>query len=163
IGLDAATASALLGLDPFVAGGPTVVPPSNRFVVVKTCEIDQAPGRHDFSLTTSSETDVSTAQVTTKVDTKQEREGWLGFLGIGPGANKTTKTTTSNSQTNDTVTNDTQVGTVSLFSTATEPPYAVEIYQDAVFGSFAFRLAPPLTTTARVTGTTLDAAGKPRA
>jgi hypothetical protein len=162
IGLDAATAGALLALDPFVAGGPTVVPPSNRFVLVKTCEIDQAPGRHDFSLTTSSETDNSTADVTTSVKTTQEREGWLGFLGIGPGANTTTKTTISNSRTVETVSNNTQVGTVSLFSTATEPSYAVEIYQDAVFGSFAFRLAPPLTATARVAGTTVDATGKPR-
>lgn len=162
IGLDGATAAAVLALDPFVAAGPNAVLPGNRFTLVKTCEIDQAPGRHDFSLTTSTESSVSTVQISTQVNTKQEREGWLGFLGIGPSANRTTRTTISNSQASDTTTTDTQVGTVSLFSTATEPPYAVEIYQDRVFGSFAFRAAPQLATLARVSGVLLDAAGRPR-
>jgi hypothetical protein len=84
-----------------------------RFTRVKTCEVDQAPGRHDFSLTNVTDVDVASTYSTTDVRTVQERQGWLSFIGIGPSENQTTRTTLTNARTFDIDTTNTSVQTLS--------------------------------------------------
>jgi hypothetical protein len=139
MGLPADTAAALLALDPFVAGGPTASLPANRFVLLTTREMDSAGGREDYLVTSVVANEDTQAETDTSMTVTQDQAGWLAFLGVGVTDSNTTKVSIQNSTSTTTATTATTTASLSLFSGATEPPYDVEVYQDTVFGTFAFR------------------------
>jgi len=158
-GLDKATRDALLKLDPFVAGGPSVLPPSSRFVYNNTLDINGSNAT--FNLTHSvTNTDLSQTETTdTKVADGTASFAFLASLNIGVTDTRKVQvilTSTSAAQTSTTKT----VSRQAQFNAGPNEYYSVEVYCDVIFGTFAFRpigssAAPP------VTGQALNKQGKP--
>lgn len=155
-GLDQATRNSLLVLDPFVAGGPAIVPPSPRFVRVDTYDVNATQTYNlSYTITSSDLQQMAATQTWVQDDTAS----FLAFANIGV-------TDTSKLQSTVTQTSATQITTtktitrqVQFFANPTEY-YSVEVYCDVVFGTFAFRsvgstVIPP------IQGLATDKQGKP--
>jgi hypothetical protein len=160
-GLDRDTGQALLNLDPFVAGGPQASLAPARFDPVQT---------YEFKGTGASKTETFRQEITqadrdatTNFTIKLEdyRKGWLSFLGLGVTEDKAVKTTVTHSSSTEATQTDTTAVSVTFFGEADEV-YAVEVYYDRVFGTFAVRnvsvRAKPV-----ISGTVLNATGRPLA
>lgn len=137
-GLDRETVEALLALDPFVAGGPTAPLREPRFVKVEEYEINGTDLGKTFSREIRQTDAVGT--VTTRVKTEEMTQGFLGFLGlpIGTTETKTTRTTITNGSSR------TDVGVEKVTVSADlhagiDEHYALAIFYDRVFGTFAFQ------------------------
>ena len=83
--LDAPTISALLALDPFVAGGPGAVLPLPRFVPAMNgpAEVDTAAGQMDVSGTHQITTTDLTTSTHTTTTIHTDSASFLAFLGLG--------------------------------------------------------------------------------
>jgi len=157
--LDAATTNALLALDPFVAGGPSVTLPAGRFAYLDTIDLNGSEiniaETHTVSKTESQQTTNTTQHV------ENDKAGVLSFIDIGvtnDGSTQTSITQTSATQTQNT---NTIANTIDLLAKAAER-YSVEIYCDVVFGTFAYRQVATSPTPV-VTGTAVGSDGKPAA
>jgi hypothetical protein len=156
-GLDPATIQALLALDPFVAGGPQASLPRPRFELVLTEEINAQEFKHSETYTFTQQDTSASAQTNSTVTDMQA--GWLSFLGIGPAQSGTNTVTMSFSKSTQNTVGRTVTDTVDLFAGPNEI-YAMEIYMDVIFGTFAYRTVP-VVATAQLTGTVLDNFNKP--
>jgi hypothetical protein len=146
IGLSLADAQSLLGLDPFVAGGPGAALSTDRFEQRATWEYGFGSNVHlTDSVTRDTKLQTTHATYTTKTD------GWdagpilkeLGFGGSDQTTFKVSNATGSDIST--TVTLD-----ANLASGANDY-FVVNLWFDKVFGSFAFQVEQPATT-ARLQG-----------
>jgi hypothetical protein len=156
-GLNAATIQALLALDPFVAAGPQALLPRPRFELIETAEINAEEFKHSDSYTfTQQDTSTSVRSTSTVTDMQA---GWLSFLGIGPSTSGVSTVATSLSTATQNTVGRTITDSVDLFAGPTEI-YAVEIYADVIFGTFAYR-SVPVAATAQLMGTVLDNFNKP--
>lgn len=140
--------TALLALDPFVAGGPTAALPTDRFELRQTLEYGGGLARDGSdSYTFSTTTTRKTASYTTRVE--DYTPGWLSsLLGVPKETIKSTWTFSSAAA-------DTQSRTVSVswhLASGASERFVVELLFDRLFGTFAFRpvQASP---TARLLGT----------
>jgi hypothetical protein len=144
----------LLSFDPFATGGPDAAVPSDRFQFQETLEYGDGTGfTHSLTVTRGSSTTTTDKTVTTNTD--QWDAGPL-FQLMGLGGKDTTSITAGNATGHD-VSN--SIGaSVNLTSGATDY-FVVNIYYDAVFGTFAFQQEAPATQD-RLTGSG-SAAGQP--
>ncbi len=156
-GLDPVTIQALLALDPFVAGGPQASLPRPRFELVLTEEINAQEFKHSESYSFTQQDTTASAQTNSTVTDMQA--GWLSFLGIGPSKSGTSTVTMSFSKSTQNTVGRTVTDTVDLFAGPNEI-YAMEIYMDVIFGTFAYR-SVPVVATAQLTGTVQDSFNKP--
>ena len=158
--LDLAGVSALLNLDPFVAGGPGAALPADRFVSVSNGVIEVLGGT--FSNTFSHQVQNSDSKTVTKttLDAQTDKTGFLSFLGLGVTDNKSVQTSVSQSTSvqNSTAQSFTQQFT---FNGSPDDYYGGEVYFDVVFGAFAFRSVPAAQTAVAVSGTLADRRGAP--
>ena len=141
-GLSRETAEALLALDPFVAGGPNTSLPAARFEPVTTIELNGV----DFIQTVSQTITQTDLQATTNTRTTVEdfRAGALAFLGIGVTEDeKVVSTITQRNATS--VTTSRTVSTGVELHAGSDELYAIAVFYDRVFGTFAFQSAPLLT------------------
>jgi hypothetical protein len=130
---------ALLALDPFAAAGGQAQLDPKRFGLIDTFELNGV----DY-------TRVFTHQVTTtdreaktefSVKTEEMRKGFLSFLGLGVPETVTVKSTATHSSSVEESQSETASISVHLHAEADEH-YAVEVYFDRVFGTFAIREVP---------------------
>ena len=139
--LDAATLKMLLDLDPFVANpSPTLQEP--RFAQNDPPTAagsgtdpngDILSVSHEVSTT---DTHTTTSLTTTVTDTKP---GWLATLfGLEDNQATENQTTLGYSTSVSDGTDDKQTATVTFFANPGDPPYAVGLYFDRLFGTFAF-------------------------
>lgn len=149
--------AALLRLDPFVEGGPDAPLAGQRFRDPTTYEI--SGGTLDIALThTVSQVDRS-SEVNFTATVEDYREGWLSFVGVGVSDSKTVRTKLTHSSAVETSTSVT-TGATARFFAGFQENYAVTVYYDAVFGTFAFEPGK-LMPTAMVSGSVLDEFGEP--
>jgi hypothetical protein len=156
-GLDEDTIRALVSLDPFIAGGPGVTPPSSRFVRTDQYDIN---GAHKTVTTTY---EIASTGATTGTDYQtwvdDYNAGWLSAIGIGPSETKKVKSTFMQSASKAVAQGFQATAQVDLYAEADEF-YSVTVYYDTVFGSFAFRQAPTSGDSV-VTGVATGADGQP--
>lgn len=141
LGLAADDAAALLALDPFVAGGPGVNPPADRFVFQSTWEYGGGA-----SYTPGQSVTRDTKQTTTTINYSVNTSAWdagpiLTSLGFGGSTQTTVKV--SNATGTD------QSSTISMNATLASGPtdqFVVVIWYDQIFGTFAFQQLPPAST-----------------
>lgn len=142
LGLDPASASALLSLDPFVPN-PQAVPPEDRFRSVTTYEMDGSMHNHlryELDTTLANTQRTATSKYTCRVE--NYRPGFLSFMGIGVTEEKTISTSTTQTSVTETSSEEQVKAVLDLYSAPGDSPYSVEVYADTVFGSFAFRGVP---------------------
>jgi hypothetical protein len=157
--LDASTITALLALDPFVAGGAGAALPSPRFVPAMNGPVEVDAGQIDVSashqITTSDTT--TTSHTTTTIRT--DNAGFLSFLGLG-----VTDTGTAQETTTQTGAEQTSAGQIITQQYTLNGDgshyYSCEIYFDTVFGVFAFRDVSALAQQVRVGGVVVDRSGR---
>jgi len=151
--LDPATVAEFLKLDPFVAGGPSAVLPPKRFVHLDT--IDVNGGKISVTETHTLTTADSKQTTTTRTRIRNNRAGFLSFLGLGV-TEDLSETVVKHSSAVQSSSDTRKVSnTITLFARPDER-YSVEVYCDVIFGTFAYRLAatsptPLLKGTARST------------
>lgn len=154
--LDPETVAAFLKLDPFVAGGPSAVLPSERFVYLDTIDINGGEISQTESYSVTEENLKQSTTSHTRIE--NSKPGFLKFLGLGVTDEGSTETVIRHSsavQSSDTrkVSN-----TIQLFARPDER-YSVEIYYDVIFGTFAYREAGS-SPTPRIIGTAFGEDGK---
>jgi len=158
--LDAEALTALLNLDPFVAGGPAALLLPPRFVDISHGALEIGGGVQTYNAShTITTTDVSsTVNTTTKVE--NDSAGLLGFLGIG-----VTDAQTLQSQVSQSSSAQSSVGeTFSqeyILNGDRNGFYACEVYFDVTFGAFAFRDVSAINAEPAVSGVMQDQNGKP--
>lgn len=139
-GIDPAVVDDLLGLDPFAANA-TGQPPLNRYELWGSFE-PAATGAVDKG-TLKKEWSVSDSRVsgTFSIKIKEERPGWLSFLGLGVTESRSSKFSSTFSNLSQVTQTEETLAQVEYFC-AVDEAYAFEVYVDRVFGSFAFRSIP---------------------
>ncbi len=157
--LDPATVEQFLGLDPFVAGGPSAALPDKRFVYMDTVDING--GHITLAETHTLTTQESGETVVTETRIENNKPGLFRLFGIGVTDDESVQTTITQkssvqSQEGRSITN-----TIELFARPDER-YCVEMYCDVVFGTFAYRQIPA-SAEPQLTGSALADPGKPAA
>ncbi|MBI2686937.1 MAG: hypothetical protein HYX27_11530 [Acidobacteria bacterium] len=139
--LNAETVAEYLKLDPFVDGGPSVVLPTDRFVYVDTIDLNggQISQTETYSITTQD----SRQSKSTRTHVQNNKPGLLHFLGLGVTGETSTETVVTHSSAVQNTDSRTISNTLELAAGPTER-YAVEVYCDVVFGTFAYRQAGSL-------------------
>ncbi|MBN1461958.1 MAG: hypothetical protein JXA57_20705 [Armatimonadetes bacterium] len=87
------------------------------------------------------------------------KEGWLGFLGVGPSETKTVQTDTRLSQSQNVAVTETKTAAIWVFSKPGEHKQ-YDIYYDRLFGTFAALQSGPSLPRAIVAGDLRDAKGR---
>ena len=139
-GLDTLTIQALLALDPFVRGGPSMQLPPDRFIQAASYTIDGS-FEPTWSSTELQSTGGGITEFTERVET--DSAGLLGTIGIdmGPSKSGTFKAKLTSSALREDLVKD--ATTVSLdFHVDSTHSISVDGYYDKVFGTFAFQLSP---------------------
>ena len=132
--------SALLALDPFVAGGPNAWLDPNRFVPADPARITASVGNDVYTVSHAvTATDrTASSQFTTLVT--DQRAGWLAFAGIGVLSSAKISSSTTHTQSQDLSVIDTVTTSVAVYANPDRPVF--DVFYDRVFGGFAFRQAP---------------------
>jgi hypothetical protein len=139
--LTAESITALLSIDPFVAGGEATSLPSSRFVLVSDGVLEIGAGETDVSYThTVSSTELS-AQSKITAQSETDSPGFLSFLGLGITQQKTVSWQINQTSSTQSSTSNTFTNSYKLFGNGNEH-YALEVYFDVVFGVYAFRSVP---------------------
>ena len=140
VGISSEDQQLLLSLDPFVAGGPFVTPPSDRFTIppgIAETSIEYGGGAtYDQKYTVTRDTKTTTTTKTYTTDTSTWEPGTLlRMFGLGTQKSQTTTTVTNavGSEVSDTVTLD-----ANLVSGLGDV-FAVSIWYDNLFGTLAFQ------------------------
>ena len=157
-GLDAATRTALLNLDPFVMGGPGALLAAPRYVYLHTID-----GNATFTYTESytvTNTDRS-QRVRTRIRVEDDTASFLAFANIGVTQTVRYESVLTQTSTSETTSQTTITRQVKFFAKPDEY-YSVEVYCDVIFGTFAFR-SIGVSSTDRIRGRLFDRDGKPRA
>ena len=146
LGLSPQDAVSLLGLDPFVAGGPSATPPAPRFQELDTWEYSHGAFAQLTDLVTR-----DTKQTLTSINYNADTSSWdagpiLKELGFG-GSNQTTVkiTNATGSDVSTTISISGQ-----LFSGPADS-FVITVWYDTLFGTYAFQTIPPATS-ARLQG-----------
>lgn len=148
--VDAATLSSILALDPFVAGGQTLIPDPKRFTQNSpVLNIDGGLLSYLASKTIVTTDLNSTAHTVTKVNS--DAAGFLSFLGLGVTDTSTTQVQTTLSSSLQSSVGKTLTQQVTLFGDG-KSIYQCQIYFDNVFGTFAFRFVDPKLSTVKIAG-----------
>jgi len=151
-GLTRESVEALLALDPFVAGGTGAALPADRFIEHETYFLNGPVLEDLLEYTVTSSDRQGSAEFQIQID--ELRKGFLSFLGIGVTENSTTKITTIHSTSIEQTSGERATASVRFYSAA-DKPYAVTVYFDRAFGTFAFR-EYPLGNAATVSGVVRD-------
>jgi hypothetical protein len=154
--LDAATVEQFLGLDPFVAGGPSAALPTKRFVYMDTIDING--GQITLAETHSITTQQSKETVVTETRIENNKPGLFRLFGIGVTEEESVQTTLTHKSAVQSQDGRSISNTVELFAQPDER-YCVEMYCDVVFGTFAYRQIKAAGTP-QLTGTAFLSAGK---
>ena len=157
--LDAATVEQFLGLDPFVAGGPSAALPEKRFAYMDTIDING--GQITLAETHSLTTQESNETVVTRTRIENNKPGLFRLFGIGVTEEESVQTTITHKSAVQSQEGRSIANTVQLFAQPDER-YCVEMYCDVVFGTFAYRQIPA-SATPRLTGTASTTPGNPAA
>lgn len=141
LGISAANAQLLLDLDPFVAGGPEVDLPADRFTYHETVEYGFGTTL-PTTVTTTRDTKTTTTQKSYTTNTEDWEPGPI-FQLLGLGGKDSVTTTVSNA----TGTDVSSVITLSanLVSGPTDH-FVVNVWYDNLFGTFAFQQSTPSAT-----------------
>jgi hypothetical protein len=157
--LDPETVTAFLGLDPFVAGGPSATLPADRYSYIDTIDLN---GGEIKVVETYALTEQDTRQITTTSKQVQKNEaGFLRWIGLGVTDEESTEATQTHSSSSQSTNTHTVSNAVDLFAQADER-YSVEVYCDVIFGTFAYRQVPS-SPQPQLKGMALTAAGQPAA
>ena len=138
-GFDPETAQALLKLDPWVARAPSLKPDSACFHFEENYEFNG--GLKIRTLTHTAEQADSLAHTTYSARVEDDSQGWLGYLGLGVTETKQVTAKFSNSASRKVQVGQ-QVTAEADFYAAWDEVYAVDVDDDRVFGTFAFRSVP---------------------
>ena len=154
--LDLATRSALLDLDPFVAGGPGALLSPPRYQYITTLDVN-ATYTYTVSYTISN-TDRTQMQ-RSQFDVEDDSASFLAFANIGVTQTVRAESVLTQTSTSETTTATTITRQVQFFADPDEF-YSVEVYCDVIFGTFAFRSIGS-TAIERIRGRALDRFGHP--
>jgi hypothetical protein len=138
-GFDRTTIQGLLSLDPLATGGPDAPLDPGRYIHVTDFALNGAQVQKTFTINVSSTQTYS--QTHTVINTRNDKSGWLSFLGIGVTDDNSSKVTMTNKNSNTSGTSQTVTATINLYAGA-EEYYKVQIYYDALFGSVLLREVP---------------------
>ncbi len=142
--LDSEVINNLLQLDPFIRTGkyvpvnwqPNLTEP--RFYLEDTFSMNRNGGHQNYrAFHQVTQTDLNATENFT-MRTEEYREGFLSFLGLGVTENKTLKTTFRHGSSTANTVGETIETSADFYATLTEQ-YAVEVYYDRLFGTFAFK------------------------
>jgi hypothetical protein len=143
VGISSADQQALLALDPFVAGGPSATPPSDRFTTPAGVEnsIEYGGGTtYDQKYTVTRDTKDTTTTKAYTTDTSTWDPGTVLRM-FGLGTDKTETTTTLTNAVGSEVSN-----TVTLDASLASGPsdlFVVALWYDNLFGTWAFQQLVP--------------------
>ena len=142
VGISSADQQLLLALDPFVAGGPSVTPPGDRFTVPPGVEnsVEYGGGTtFDQKYTITRDTKTTTTTKTYTTDTTSWEPGTLLRM-FGLGATKSVTTTTVTNATGSEVST---TGTLDLnLVSGSDELFTIAIWFDTLFGTWAIQQLP---------------------
>jgi hypothetical protein len=138
IGVSVADAATLLALDPFVAGGPTATLPTDRFQLMETWEYGYGATMHKTAATTRDTKSLTTHTTYQTATSEWDAGPILKFFGFGEKDDTTTKlSNATGSDVSSTITMD------AVLVSGPNDYFVVNIWYDALFGTFAFQSVPP--------------------
>lgn len=158
-GLDKATITALLKLDPQAVNGVSAPLDPKRYKSMGTYGVNGGQDTYSFSCTLTRAD--STAMTQTTVHAENYTSGMFASLGSGVTEDKSTQVTVSNMTTNTSNASTTQTITAT-FNAGPSEYYVVEAYYDNVFGTVLFRKLD-MAQQSLVTGVATNASGQPMA
>lgn len=154
-GLTRKSIEALLTIDPFVAGGQAASLDPKRFLSEEEFEVN-GKCRDETVWQSTSQADKD-GSITTTSYVEDLQKGMLAFLGLGVTESVHINNATTESSSTERTKGHTQSAGLHLCADATED-YAVDIFYDRVYGTFAVRLAPTIVEPV-ISGTLVDANG----
>jgi hypothetical protein len=138
---DAATAQALLAVDPLASGGPSMLLPANRYTFLYEIDLDPTTTENPDtdSHTESRWTSLGKTSTSNKVTTDTLKAGLLAFLGVGPEQSQTTSISISASNSRvegagTAVTTQATLRTLRLGASST-----IRAYYDKVFSTIVYQ------------------------
>jgi hypothetical protein len=133
--LDLATRSALLALDPFVAGGPGALLSPPRYQYITTIDVNaNYTYTVSYTISNTDRTQVQRSQFAVEDDSAS----FLAFANIGVTQTIRAESVLTQTSTSETTAATTITRQVQFFADPNEF-YSVEVYCDVIFGTFAFR------------------------
>ena len=145
-----------MALDPFVAN-PMGIPSPERYKYIDTYELTASSAIRTFSITDRWSEQDTEATVKHALMVEDQRPGWLSFLGLGPEEVRSTRIRSTHSSLL-VATDSKEIRAQVEFGCGPDEVYAVEVYRDRIFGSFAFR-SVPIEATPVVSGTVVTLGG----